>query len=269
MNLTRHLPILILIASHVSASIGQEPERLAKLRANYLAAVDRAMAPLRNTYTSELERLKAEFTRAADLDAALAVDAELKRLAGPQSDAPKSVATVPLPSPTQAPSPVQGSIGGYTHDGKSLVFLDVTGKSLDQVRGIAKRNKLGLYGFDGHDASPEAMKAAVAALLKGKQSLGIGHHNSWVRIPGLSFKRDGTLLREPEAGGKLQAPVVAANILSQFKPADLDFTNAKDSSGVAYWTHSSGNIFIRVPETAIGGRIALAVFTTTPTALQP
>lgn len=57
-----------------------EPERLSTLRANYTAAVKRATDPLTERYEEELEKLKDVYTRNAQLEAALAVDAELKRI---------------------------------------------------------------------------------------------------------------------------------------------------------------------------------------------
>jgi len=58
------------------------PDNLRRLRVNYETAVDRAVSPLKRTYEIELKRLKLEGTRAGSLDAALAVDAGLKALAG-------------------------------------------------------------------------------------------------------------------------------------------------------------------------------------------
>ena len=55
-----------------------EPEKLTKLRESYQAAISKATAPIQKTYTTELEKLKSEFTKVGDLESALAVDAELK-----------------------------------------------------------------------------------------------------------------------------------------------------------------------------------------------
>ncbi len=53
--------------------------KLERLRANYISAVTRAVSPLTKSYTAELEKLKTEFTKAGDLESAIAVDKELKK----------------------------------------------------------------------------------------------------------------------------------------------------------------------------------------------
>ncbi|MES2598744.1 MAG: hypothetical protein V4662_25650 [Verrucomicrobiota bacterium] len=54
------------------------PEKLKKLQENYDAAIARANAPITSTYIKELEKLKAEFTKAGDLKAALATDEQIE-----------------------------------------------------------------------------------------------------------------------------------------------------------------------------------------------
>lgn len=71
---------LALIALIVPALSAAEPDKLLKLRSSYDAALSRATAPLQRTYLQELEKLKDEYTRAAKLQEALAVDEEIKRL---------------------------------------------------------------------------------------------------------------------------------------------------------------------------------------------
>lgn len=66
----------------------EEPERLEKLRSSFEAAVARATDPLRKTYLDELEKLKNEFTRSAQLEEALAVDREIKKLSGADAGSP-------------------------------------------------------------------------------------------------------------------------------------------------------------------------------------
>lgn len=69
----------------VSAQDAPLPEKLSTLKTSYQAAVARATTPLTKTYLSELERLKIEYTKKGDLQAALAVDAELKLLVAANS----------------------------------------------------------------------------------------------------------------------------------------------------------------------------------------
>ena len=58
------------------------PEKLSRLRGSYNTAVDRVVTPLKKTYATELQRLKIEYTKAGNLEAALAVDAEIKNIEG-------------------------------------------------------------------------------------------------------------------------------------------------------------------------------------------
>jgi hypothetical protein len=71
----------ILLASILLSALASadEPDKLAKLRDSYDAAVQRATAPITKTYVTELEKLKSEFTKAAKLEDALAVSEELKK----------------------------------------------------------------------------------------------------------------------------------------------------------------------------------------------
>lgn len=52
---------------------------LSELQGNYQKAKDRAIAPIARKYEAELRQLKEKLTRAANLDAAIEVDAELER----------------------------------------------------------------------------------------------------------------------------------------------------------------------------------------------
>jgi hypothetical protein len=72
--------LVILTTSHVGAQQAQLPDRVARLKDSYLAAIDRATQPLTATYLAELTKLKLEFTRSGDLQGALAIEAEINRL---------------------------------------------------------------------------------------------------------------------------------------------------------------------------------------------
>jgi hypothetical protein len=68
------------------------PDKLATLRSGYEAAVARATIPITQTYIKELQKLKADYTRAGNLEAALAADAILKQAL---AASPQVVAKVP------------------------------------------------------------------------------------------------------------------------------------------------------------------------------
>lgn len=76
------LPRMLVLALFASSLFAAEPEKLTKLRGSYEAAMTKATAPIQKTYTTELEKLKVELTKSGNLDGALAVDAELKKLSG-------------------------------------------------------------------------------------------------------------------------------------------------------------------------------------------
>ena len=71
------------LAFNVQGEDTQLPERAQKLRDSYTAAVERATTPLTKTYLTELQRLKAEQTKAGDLKGALAIESEINRLSPP------------------------------------------------------------------------------------------------------------------------------------------------------------------------------------------
>lgn len=64
----------------ITTTPASAPDRLVTLRGNFERAIDRATASIHVTYQQELQRLKLEFTKASNLEAAVAVDKELKEL---------------------------------------------------------------------------------------------------------------------------------------------------------------------------------------------
>ncbi len=74
------LPRIIALTLLATSLLAAEPDKLTKLRGSYESAMTKATAPIQKTYRTELEKLKIDFTRAGNLEAALAVDAELKKL---------------------------------------------------------------------------------------------------------------------------------------------------------------------------------------------
>jgi len=85
----RYLSILLLLAR---VSLAQDtaavPEKLQSLKTSYEAAVQRATAPLTKTYIQELQKLKTEYTKAGNLQAAVAADALLKSASDPAATLP-------------------------------------------------------------------------------------------------------------------------------------------------------------------------------------
>ena len=88
--MTMKMPLSLLsLFLLVSPATGEEgtpsalPPQLETLKANYEAAVARATTPLTDTYLRELDKLKAEYTKAGNLEAALEVDKILQSLKSP------------------------------------------------------------------------------------------------------------------------------------------------------------------------------------------
>jgi hypothetical protein len=87
--MTRVLTILLLVASISAAQdTTAVPEKLHSLKASYEAAVQRATAPLTKTYIQELQKLKTEYTKAGNLQAALAAEALLRSASDPAATPP-------------------------------------------------------------------------------------------------------------------------------------------------------------------------------------
>lgn len=78
--------LLIFAAFQVSAQSGAEPAELTTLRASWSRAREQATKPVDEKYVAALNALKGRLTKAADLDAALQVDKELKRVSGQALD---------------------------------------------------------------------------------------------------------------------------------------------------------------------------------------
>ncbi|MFZ2278001.1 MAG: hypothetical protein WAW39_09380 [Prosthecobacter sp.] len=78
------------------------PDKVVALKFNYEAAIQRATTPITRTYLQELQKLKMEYTKAGNLEAALATDAIFKEFADKTSQtskpaaAPKSLSKMSL-----------------------------------------------------------------------------------------------------------------------------------------------------------------------------
>jgi hypothetical protein len=79
---------LIYLALTLSAACNaaDEPNQLTKLRGSYDAAIQKATTPIQKTYISALEKLKTDFTKSGNLEAAIAVNGELQKLKQPAID---------------------------------------------------------------------------------------------------------------------------------------------------------------------------------------
>lgn len=81
--------IIISLIALALAAHSQEPEKLTNLRSSWQRARDQATQPLDAKYRTALQQLMDGFTKAGDLNSALAVKAELEKLAPVASDSSK------------------------------------------------------------------------------------------------------------------------------------------------------------------------------------
>jgi hypothetical protein len=108
------------------------PDKLQALQSSYEAATARATAPLTATYLKELEKLRLDYTRQGDPEAALAAATLIKNASTPKpGDSNADVSTIPLRQMTvdqfkkwlasviitETDSPFQNQ---YTYDGQTL-----------------------------------------------------------------------------------------------------------------------------------------------------
>jgi hypothetical protein len=74
------LPIIISLTAFVLGAHSQEPEKLTNLRSSWQRARDQATQPLDTKYRTALQQMMDSFTKAGDLNSALAVKSELEKL---------------------------------------------------------------------------------------------------------------------------------------------------------------------------------------------
>ena len=72
--------ITVFISANVCFAQAVDPPELTARRDDYNRTVQRAMVPLLTNYLRSLDPLKQQFTRAGKLDAAVAVDAEIRKI---------------------------------------------------------------------------------------------------------------------------------------------------------------------------------------------
>ena len=74
------MKISLILLCFLGCASAQDPTELTRLNKSYEAAVQKAITPLKQTYIQELKKLKDNYTKAAKLEDAIAVDKVLKEL---------------------------------------------------------------------------------------------------------------------------------------------------------------------------------------------
>ena len=74
------MKISLILLCFLGCASAQDPTELTRLNKSYEAAVQKAIIPIKQTYAQELKKLKDNYTKAAKLEDAIAVDKVLKEL---------------------------------------------------------------------------------------------------------------------------------------------------------------------------------------------
>ena len=74
------MKISLILLCFLGCASAQDPTELTRLNKSYEAAVQKAITPLKQTYIQKLKKLKDNYTKAAKLEDAIAVDKVLKEL---------------------------------------------------------------------------------------------------------------------------------------------------------------------------------------------
>lgn len=131
-----HTPITILMLSVTAPLQGADTPEFDRLRDSYKAAMEKATKPINQTYLAELVKLRDMYARAAKLDAANKVQAELDAIAG-ETGGPNAGKLVPQPTissngpetPVAIPAnDVNGFKIGPLKKGDTITLSYVTGK---------------------------------------------------------------------------------------------------------------------------------------------
>jgi hypothetical protein len=113
------LLLLPVPASLAQTPAGATPERLLSLRGSFERALERVTAPVRVQYRDELIKLKTEYTKAGNLEAALAVENELKERF-PAPPPISNASSMPGGSPMMAKVNVKNSVIARLVKGEKL-----------------------------------------------------------------------------------------------------------------------------------------------------
>jgi formylglycine-generating enzyme required for sulfatase activity len=85
------MKISLILLCFLGCASAQDPAELTRLNKSYEAAVQKAITPIKQTYIQELKKLKDNYTKAAKLEDAIAVDKVLKELSSSVNSAPATV----------------------------------------------------------------------------------------------------------------------------------------------------------------------------------
>jgi hypothetical protein len=120
----------LLSALVCQAQQGSDPKELSSLRDSYTKAKAAAVAPIDKKYVDALLGLKDKFTKAGNLEAAIATDAELKRI-GSANPAPLATGDLPAAAgKTSRSRKLYGELVGttwHTEWGDQTIVLEVDG----------------------------------------------------------------------------------------------------------------------------------------------
>lgn len=189
----KKLPIITILGL-VGISLAQEapkekPAELLSLQKNFEQAKSNAIQPITIKYISLLEDLKKKYTKAGNLNSALAVEAELKLIRTQANNIKKFNA---IPAPTTKEELVTYLVGTDWE-----CFNEETEKI-----GIAKFNKDGTYTTHWGEKVPWSATSATTVLVQ---------HSHWRRI--LTFSPDYSTYNESTIGenGSLHAKLLRIN----------------------------------------------------------
>lgn len=129
---------MLFLALLPATLLAGDPAELAKLKASYETAIQKANAPINQTYQRELQRLKETFTRAARLEDALAVDAALKAATGVAVAATPNATTTPKAA-AATPDKSSTAYKASTKIGESRYYVNGTKMNFDAASEMASQ----------------------------------------------------------------------------------------------------------------------------------
>ena len=112
-----------------------EPTDLVQLRENWQRATQQATAPLNKKYGEALRAMKLRYTKEGNLDAAMAVDTEIKKLGG------------------DTPTPPAGPGGGISGKQRAAIDQAVLGRWYTPKGGYGEFNKEGYWSMESKKSS--------------------------------------------------------------------------------------------------------------------
>jgi len=189
----KHLSFITILGlvgiSFAEEASKSEPPELSRLRHNFEQAKSDAIQPITAKYCSLLEDLKKKYTKAGNLDSALAVEAELNLIRAQEGDV-KKVGMVP--SPTTKEELVE-YLGGTKWE-----YFNQENKKI----GITQFNKDGTYTTPWGEKVPWSATSAKTVVVQ---------HGHWRRV--ITFSHDYRTYDEITEGehGSCQAKLLRLN----------------------------------------------------------